>query len=740
MDSKKINDLLDEYDNDENVEDSESGRSDEDSDYEPSDIDAVEEGEGSGGGDDTLAAEENAVDDGEELLKNYSDHDLNKNDNETTEVEDNSEKESVIPPEDRSETSALENLKLGREKLPEWEGKRLFPPSNARKGKDSAWIHGGFLRDRSGQLITSHFICGHCGHRGKYHKTPQNLKTHLASCKVFSKVDPKKKNKNPTPAVSEFFPSVKIVKYSETNIKQQRFRSKTVDWVVKNMRPLNILHDKELIEAIEIADPKLNLISRNTATADINKKYQKVENDLIEEFRKIDYFAATTDGGSARDNRSFTALIVHYIGLKEEKLVLKKKLLRMVEMRKGKTAKQYREEVDKVLESFGIKEKTNFFTTDNESTMQAAFTETERNGCWPHILSISTKKAMKAQNELTEIRGKMRKISTLAHKSPKFMIEIQKGQEEQNLPLTKLQQEEPTRFTATVIMMKSFLNVKLENIDDNMETVYANIQVINNALINVGVKKANLEKMTLKRVEISKVVPLIKVLEALEECITVVGSENKVTASLMHKFVKNLYEFLKPNDSDPVFLHVFKAKIKAEIKERNNKNLNTEALAKAAIFAKRNNLDKLFNSKSKDKYLDELRVELEAIEKFEKDNNNETIEAPVVKRRRIIEDSDDDEKSDIQGTIVKSKASVELERFQLEPKLKSSDDPLLWLTVKRLEYPLMSKLAMKYLTVQASSTPAERAMSRMNNILSQKRTRMKSDLFNKMMVLSDISE
>ena len=737
MDSRKINELLDEYsDDDEDTEGSE--RSDEDSDFEPSDIDAVEEGEGSGGGDDTL--EENAVNDGGELLKNYSDHDLNRNDNATTEGEDNSEKESAIPPEDRSETTALENLKLGREKLPEWEGKRLFPPPNARKGKDSAWIHGGFLRDTSGQLITSHFICGHYGHRGKYHKTPQNLKTHLATCKVYSKVDQKKKNKNPTPAVSEFFSSVKIVKYSETNTKQQRFRSKTVDWVVNNMRPLNILHDKDLIEAIEIADPKLNLISRNTATADINKKYQKVENDLIEEFRKIDYFAATTDGGSARDNRSFTALIVHYIGMKEEKLVLKKKLLRMVEMRKGKTAKQYRAEVDEVLNNFGIKEKTNFFTTDNESTMQSAFTETERNGCWPHILSISTKKAMKAQKELTDIRGKMRKISSLAHKSPKFMIEIQKGQEEQNLPLTKLQQEEPTRFTATFTMMKSFLNVKLENIDDDMEIIYANIQVINNALINVGIKKTKLENLTLKRSEISKVVQLMKVLETLEECITVVGSEKKITASLMHKCVKNLYEFLKPNDTDPVFLHVFKEKVKAEIKERNNKNLNTEVLAKAAIFDKRNNLDSLFNPQYKDQYLDELRQELEAIEKSEKDNNNETIEAPVVKRRRIIEDSDDDEKSDIQGTSVKSKASVELERFQLEPKLKSSDDPLLWLTVKRLEYPLMSKLAMKYLPVQASSTPAERAMSRMNNILSQKRTRMKSDLFNKMMVLSDMSE
>ena len=115
MDSRKINELLDEYDNisDDGEDNEGSERSDEDSDFEPSDIDVVEEGEGSGGGDDTL--EENAVNDGGELLKNYSDHDLDRNDNATTEGEDNSEKESAIPPGDRSETTALENLKLGQD-------------------------------------------------------------------------------------------------------------------------------------------------------------------------------------------------------------------------------------------------------------------------------------------------------------------------------------------------------------------------------------------------------------------------------------------------------------------------------------------------------------------------------------------------------------------------------------------------------------------------------------------------
>ena len=48
------------------------------------------------------------------------------------------------------------------------------------------------------------------------------------------------------------------------------------------------------------------------------------------------------------------------------------------------------------------------------------------------------------------------------------------------------------------------------------------------------------------------------------------------------------------------------------------------------------------------------------------------------------------------------------------------------------------RLARKYLSVQATSTPAERVMSAMGIILEKKRQRMTGDLFNEIMFMSDI--
>ena len=64
-------------------------------------------------------------------------------------------------------------------------------------------------------------------------------------------------------------------------------------------------------------------------------------------------------------------------------------------------------------------------------------------------------------------------------------------------------------------------------------------------------------------------------------------------------------------------------------------------------------------------------------------------------------------------------------------------DPLEWWRIKRFEYPLMARLARKYLAVQGSSTNAERVMSRMGLILTKKRMAMKGELFSEIMFLTD---
>ena len=77
---------------------------------------------------------------------------------------------------------------------------------------------------------------------------------------------------------------------------------------------------------------------------------------------------------------------------------------------------------------------------------------------------------------------------------------------------------------------------------------------------------------------------------------------------------------------------------------------------------------------------------------------------------------------------------VEVQIYKLPSSLQVSQLSSFWL---HIVYNSLFRLARKYLSVQATSTPAERVMSAMGIIL-EKRQRMMGDLFNEIMFLSDI--
>ena len=72
-----------------------------------------------------------------------------------------------------------------------------------------------------------------------------------------------------------------------------------------------------------------------------------------------------------------------------------------------------------------------------------------------------------------------------------------------------------------------------------------------------------------------------------------------------------------------------------------------------------------------------------------------------------------------------------------EKGLPSEGDPLLWWKLRKHEFPILSRLARKYLCIQATSTPAERIFSKLGLILVKNRLRMTGEKFKEIMFLSD---
>ena len=97
---------------------------------------------------------------------------------------------------------------------------------------------------------------------------------------------------------------------------------------------------------------------------------------------------------------------------------------------------------------------------------------------------------------------------------------------------------------------------------------------------------------------------------------------------------------------------------------------------------------KFVDSKEKDSILAEIKEELTDMKADDDDKIDEVNKQPEPKKKRFLgiglSDSEDEEET---GPL------AELERYLMEKRLKSTDNPFLWWRRRRLEYPFMARLA-----------------------------------------------
>ena len=624
-----------------------------------------------------------------------------------------------------------------KSKGPMWDNKKLFPPSV--KCKSRAWQFGGFIQDSSGQLLTKETICGICGKRQKYRNSPTNLDQHVQANHTFqydTSGAGKGKESIKEGKINDYFKSETSAKYKPNHPKQKAVRSKLCEWVVKSNRAIAEVEDSKLIEAFSIADPKIKLPTRHTVTRDIKKLYNKKRLEFDQVVSKIEHFAGNNDAGSSSNNKSFVAVNVSYV---TEDFHLKKKILDVLEMPEDKSAVNYRKRVHETEENHGIGGKVFIYTTDNENTMKAAFRNHERSGCFAHIESKASKKALDKQAVLKKLRLKLRKIAKKSNKSPKFKYALINQQRTRGLSQKTLKQEVKTRFTATHTMIRSFLNDPNEGFEEPIDVnkVKENIKAVNDAMIEAKFSKTDLDKLEITPDNLKTMIKLAPILDALEEGITLLGAEKYATGSSVLPFEKKFYKLLESDEDDPIYLARFKRDFMIEMKTRCDANLNRKVLAKASFFDKRfEKIERFLEETDVENVISEIKSELDDIERamevevIELRNNNE--EPARKKKKRFLGSSFLDSEDD------KNTAEKEFVKYRAEPKLKSDGCPFQWWRSRSLEYPLMARLARKYLAVSGTSTPSERVISRLGLVLTKRRLSMKGNLFSKIMFLSDI--
>ena len=238
-----------------------------------------------------------------------------------------------------------------------------------------------------------------------------------------------------------------------------------------------------------------------------------------------------------------------------------------------------------------------------------------------------------------------------------------------------------------------------------------------------------------------------KVLSQLSSLTDILSGENYVTISSVLPMIT-----LKDSDGDTELTTTLKQVIKDDINLRYSSS-EAYQLLKISSF-----LDPRFKSKYiGDSALEEVKLQVvsEAIAAVSVHQQQQplspashstgTVEGmpPQLKRRKTktlgtFFKENEDEDIDNQSLLSsEEKITKEIEVYMSSPQIDAEDEPLVWWKANCKMYPMLSKLARKYLAVCATNSPSERIFSSSGHIVNSLRANLNPEKVDMLVFLNN---
>ena len=529
-------------------------------------------------------------------------------------------------------------------------------------------------------------------------------------------------------------PSRKVEKLSPSSTRAQELTGAVSDFIVRDLRPVNVVDSVGFLHLMEVADPRYTVPCRRTINSCIDRRYLAVKANVQQELKQVDYMGMTTDMWTSRSKDGYISITVHYIS---PQFVMKHHNLQSCPFPGSHTALNIATMLKKLVEEdwgIDLQMQVPAFTTDNAQNVVNAISENlmlVAIPCAGHSLNLAVQDALSVAGLRTGLaRGK--KVVEHFNHSRLDSEELKVKQKQLELPPHRLIQDVATRWNSTLDMASRLCEQQA-------------------AIAAVLHGKRNLHHLELSPQEWHNLEDLIKLLEPFKNATEVLSGQKYPTLSCLGPILADLKEKIAANPLDSTTVKSAKRAMRIDLSER-YQNLDVlEFMNKAAFLDPRfKSLAHLSTSTVEDVVMSLQRdivhlLEAESVDQSGESTTNDTNEEPPPQKKkklhplkRLLGEKFGGSSAAGSGSVSsEDQAQAELARYKAEPQSPLDHCPLQWWRDHQTIYPLLSKLTRKYLCLPSTSVPSESLFSTAGIIVNEKRATLDPHSVDKMVFLHD---
>ena len=606
------------------------------------------------------------------------------------------------------------------------------------------WCYFGYTKDATGKVVTGKKVkCKLCRADVAHSGGTTNLKNHLRShhraeyTALYSDDDPVPgQSQQKMDVFCKQRPAEKLLPGSAI---AQELTSAVVDFVLRDLRPVSVVDNVGFLHLMEVAEPRYSVPCRRTINSYIDKRYFTVKACVQQELKHVEFMGMTTDMWTSRSKDGYISLTAHYIS---PQFVMQHRNLQSCHFPGSHTALNIAAMLRSLARDWGIdlKAQVPAFTTDNAKNVVNAVSENLMLAsipCAGHSLNLAVQDAL-AVSGLKTALGRAKKIVEHFNCSRLDNEELRAKQKQLDLPSHSLIQDVVTRWNSTLDMVSRLCEQQA-------------------AIAAVLHGKRDLYHLELSPHEWHTLEDLVKLLEPFKNATEIMSGQKYPTLSCLGPILADLQEKIQVNPLDSKAMKDAKEAMRTDLSGRYQDPALVALLQKAAFLDPRFKTLVHLPSESAADVVAVIRSEMIEFLQQEADESNKSSvssrsetdnaegELPPQKKvkvhplKKLLGDKFGAASTTVAGSLVslEDQAQAELSRYKAESQSPLEHCPLQWWRDHCTIYPLLCRVARKYLCLPGTSVPSESLFSISGIVVNEKRAALDPNCVDQIVFLHD---